>query len=935
MGCRPRGGGGSCSSPGLGKSRLAAEAAGLAGRRGVLTAWGRCRETEGAPAFWPWTQVLRLLREGLGAAAWERALGPDGDWLGPVLPELAQGERSVDPFRTYDSMARALARVAADRAVVLIFDDLHSADPGSLRMLRFVAGELDASRIVIIGTYRDEEVPADHLLAQLVGELATSRAARILALDGLDRSGVEQLIASIVGAPVDPALAERVRERTAGNPFFVGEVARLGLDGPVPIGVREAIRARVRRLPEPTRAALSAASVLGRDFGGEVLESVSSLHGVSLVAALQPAAQARVITSDPERQGRYRFVHALVQEVLYTDLPEDVRRATHDRAARALDELAAPRRLARIEELAFHACSSSRDGASRARASALSEEAGARAASALACEDAARWYARAIEIAPEGEPAARLLELLFGQADAMARTPNGAEARRCYEAAFDLALRSGDGPAAARAALGVGQVVVSAGVIDQPLIRMLEQADRLLGRDDVASIRIEARVAIELYWQRDPTPARSTAARALARAEDRRDSRALGAAIHARRFVLRGPGDLEERIALGQRLVGLATATRDEELELSACAWLIPELMAAGDMVAVDRTHAALDGLERRVRRPLARWYVLLFEGMRAAFEGRFEEALAIIDRGESLGRRVGSQPASLFASAQRAVVLRELGRGAESIRPLRDLAATYPLLVTLQCELALFLAEAGETAEAGALLEQVAHDGFAAVPRDSLWRASIALAAQAAATLGQVATARAAGALLGPFAGINVVQGVPVAWGASDHFIGVAEGAAGDLDAAVASLETAVRLHAAWGAMALRASSQAELANALRQRGRAQDRGRVLGLEATVRAEAGRLGLRRPLLTRERLAARDPAQVTRAPDRLTPSEARILGLLCRGSANKEIAEALRISVHTVERHLANLYGKIGARNRADAAAFAVTRGMGGNSKAT
>jgi DNA-binding CsgD family transcriptional regulator len=908
---------------GLGKSRLAAEASALARESGVLAPCGRCRETQGAPAFWPWTQVLRSIRAAIGAAFVE-AVGADVALLAHVLPDLGSRGESVDPFQIYDAMARALARIALERPLLIVFDDLHSADAGSLRMLSFVAGELESSRIAIMGTYREEDLHDDHLLARIVGELATSRVSRVFALDGLDSESVASVISSITGAPVDARAAEAVRERTGGNPFFVTEVARLGLDGPVPPGVREAIRARLRRLPESTRAVLSASSVLGRDFGGELLEDVSKVRGVSLVAALQPAAQARMIASDAERQGRYRFVHALVQEVLYADLSDEVRRATHVRAADAIDALPLPERNARIDELAFHACAAIHDAASRRRAATLCEAAGQRAQLALAYEDAARWFGRSLELSPDSHR----LELLFAQADALARTPEVAEARKRYDAAFEHATRVGDGAAAARSALGVGDVVVSAGLIDQGLARMLAHAERLLPESDPLSIRLEARRAIEIYWQPDRTPAREAAGRALARAQASGDARALGAALHARRFVLRGPEDLAERIMLGQRLVRLAVETRDEALELSAYAWLIPEHFAAGDVVAVDGALGALDDLERRVRRPLARWHVLLFQSMRAVFEGRFEGALVMIDRAHALGRRIGSQPADMYAAGQRAVVLRDLGRYAESIRELRDLAASYPILVTLQCDLAMLLAEAGEIAEARELLDRLSYGGFSGVPRDSLWRASVALAAQAAATLGHRGNARAAADLLRPFVGINVVQGVPVAWGATDHYVGVASAAAGDLDAAIGHLDDAVRLHTAWGAAALRTASQAELANVLHKRGRAEDRLRVVGLEAAVRAEAARLGIVRPLLVRDRRPQSEGVGAKASLQGLTEREAEILKLLATGQANKEIAQTLRISVHTVERHLANLYAKIGARNRADAAAHAVARGL-------
>ncbi len=801
--------------------------------------------------------------------------------LAQVLPGFGGGTNAVDPLLAYDAMAQTLARLASGRPLFVALDDLHAADAGSLRMLRFVLGDLDASPIVVLGTYRDDELGEGHLLPALLGEVSTRASARLLALDGLGASDVGTLIATITGAPVDESVAEGVRARSDGNPFFATEIARLGVEAPVPHGVREALRARICRLPEATRAVLATSSVLGRDFGGDLLDAVAGIRGVSLVAALQPAAQARLIAGDAERQGRYRFVHALVQEVLYADLSADARRSTHARAAAAFDALTPAERASRIDELAFHARAAAHDATSCERAAVLCEAAGRRAETALAYEDAARWYRRARDL----KPTTLSLDLLFAEADALARTPDTNEARARYEDAFDRAARAGDGAAAARAALGVGTVVLSAGQVDQPLVRMLAHARRLVPSAGSTSVRLLAREAIEIYWQPDRAAAREAAVRALEDAQATRDPKALGEALHALRFVLRGPDDLAERIALGERRARLAVETNDEELEMSAYTWLLPESFAAGDMDAVARGIAALDGLERRVRRPLTRWHVCLFRDMRATFDGRYDGLLEAIERTCALGRRIGSQPAAMYAAAQRAVVLRDLGRAGDAIRELRALSTAYPILVTLKCDLAVLLAETGEEAEAREILERLAHDRFALVPRDSLWRGSIALAAQAAATLGEAKYARAAAALLAPYAGVNVVQGVPVALGATDHYLGLACAAAGDLEAAILHLEEAVRLHAKWGAAALGVASQAELAKALRERGRAADRSRVRGLEAAVRADGARLGIVRPLLGRDG-GATSPGESRRgALHGLTERVVEIVKLLARGQA--------------------------------------------------
>ncbi len=201
---------------GVGKSRLAAEGAQLAAAAGLRVAWGRCRETAGAAPFWPWLQVLRGLPLELGA---------DAGLVAHVLPEVGQLDGRGDPYLVYDAIARVLGRIAP---LVIVLDDLHRADAASLHVLRFVAGELEARPLLVIATYRDAE--ASDAIAELVGDIVTSGAVRAIELGGLPCDDVAALMAAIGGGPVERAVAQRVWERTAGNPFFVTELAQLGTD---------------------------------------------------------------------------------------------------------------------------------------------------------------------------------------------------------------------------------------------------------------------------------------------------------------------------------------------------------------------------------------------------------------------------------------------------------------------------------------------------------------------------------------------------------------------------------------------------------------------------------------------------------------------------------------------------------------------------------
>src|SRR5262249_47223071 len=197
----------------------------------------RANEAEGAPAFWPWVQVLRAcLRDAdpawisadMGAGAAELAeLVPELRQRMPDLPNLEDVEGAQARFRLFDSLTTFLRRLALRRPIALILDDLHWADAPSLRLLRFLAGELREARLLVVPTYPDVEVRRGHPLAELLGELAREPVCERVLLRGLDRADAQALMAGLLPEPPSDELTTAVHEMTEGNPFFVQEVVRL------------------------------------------------------------------------------------------------------------------------------------------------------------------------------------------------------------------------------------------------------------------------------------------------------------------------------------------------------------------------------------------------------------------------------------------------------------------------------------------------------------------------------------------------------------------------------------------------------------------------------------------------------------------------------------------------------------------------------------
>jgi DNA-binding SARP family transcriptional activator/tetratricopeptide (TPR) repeat protein len=363
--------------PGIGKTRLAQEVAARAEAAGAAVFWGRCSEGDGAPPFWPWTEVLRAMSDRMRPEQLRRALGAGaGDLaqLGPELAELVPGPAAPQPldpeaarFRLYDSLSRFLARLAAIQPLVFVFDDLHWADAPSLGAVGFLAGRLDEAAILVIGTYRDADVGAP--LAELLADLAREPLVSRLELTGLKEGELSDLIEDATGVPPGQPVVAALHRRTEGNPFFASEIVRLLqsessgdlrsgetarlLQHKMPAGVRDVLRRRLGKLPEQSLDVLSCAAVIGERFELPLLAQVSALDEERVLDLLDAPARAGIVSASPQGPGSYGFSHALIRETLYAELSAARRPRLHLQVGEALERLAKldPDK---VSELAYH-----------------------------------------------------------------------------------------------------------------------------------------------------------------------------------------------------------------------------------------------------------------------------------------------------------------------------------------------------------------------------------------------------------------------------------------------------------------------------------------------------------------------------------------------------------------------------------------------------
>jgi tetratricopeptide (TPR) repeat protein len=539
---------------GIGKTTLVTAAMDTARRDGALVLSGSCWDSAAAPGYWPWVQVIRSLRRHTAPEEWTAVENA----AGPPLTFLLGDTHSTEPasgFQLYDAVTNALVAVAQRRPVVVVLDDLHWADPESVRLLEFVAQHTWFERLLLVGTYRDVEVEAnDHPLAPLMLPLL-SRASTVT-LGGLAEAEVGALITRTTGVQPAVDLVAEVHRRTGGNPFFVEQTARLWHSGgaatAVAPGVRDAVRRRLSLLAPPVSALLATAAVLGREFDRRVLAAVVSAPVPQVARLLDEAVTARLVV--PVGDGRLAFAHDLVRETLYESLDVPGARSGHAAVVRALESSSALAERIFPADLARHAYLAGEE-LPRPRVVDHLVAAAKDARRRMAFEEAVGHYRRALELLDRHEP--RRARVCLQLANTLYQFGPTQEAPPVFQEAAEVALAVDDPELLARVALtlyGVGGWMPGA-ANRADLLRAAHH--RLIGdgEGDRAAGRSLDHIAQELILH------------LVASARDGNDDDQLGFGLWTMHDTLWGLGNAAERQRLTDELVAIARRTGDREME--------------------------------------------------------------------------------------------------------------------------------------------------------------------------------------------------------------------------------------------------------------------------------------------------------------------------------------------------------------------------------
>jgi len=832
--------------PGSGKTRTAEQLITYARMRDVQVYLGSCYEGEGAPAFWPWVQILRPYVETSDSTTLRSLVGTGAGALAQVVSEIRQRLPNLEPlpelepkqarFRLFDSVTTFLKNAARSQPLLLILDDLHWADEGSLRLLEFLARELRDAQILVVATYRDVALGRQHPLAQTLAELARQGLSSRIVLRGLAEKDVERFIEMTAGLAPPGRLVTAVYKETEGNPFFVNEVVRLLVaEGRlrdagessswtirIPEGVREVIGRRLNRLSEPCNRVLTLASVIGREFSTDRLLPLSEVSEDRLFELLEEAIAARVIYEMPRTAGRYSFSHGLVRETLYGELSAGRRVRLHRRIGEALETACAGNPGPHLAELAYHFFEAA-PGGNPDKAIDYAVRAGRRAIDLLAYEEAALHHEHALEALDHNEvPDERVrCDLLLALGDARKRAGDGVRSKEVFQRAAAQAKTLAEPDRQALAALGYGGGVSGAiGRVDEVEISLLREAlEALPTQDSVLRARLLAHLSGALYYSTDQRVALSREAVEMARRLG--DPAALLPALYFRHVALVVTEDLRERLAVGEEMLAIAERAGNKELVLRAWYRLILDWTELGEMAEVDRAIEVYARLARELRQPAYLWMTPHFRASRALLEGRLAEGERLAGESLAIGQKAQEPNALLFYGVHMNIVRLNQGRIVELMEATKQQLERYPMIPGNRAVLAYIYVHMHRGDEARALLDTLAANEFRDLGWDGSYIMVLSSLAYVVNFLEDAHRARLLYERLLPFRGRMIVSGnSAIGFGSVGRPLGLLAATMSRWDEAVGHFEEAVATNARLNARPFLAGVLREYARALIARG-------------------------------------------------------------------------------------------------------------------
>ena len=418
--------------PGIGKTRTAQELAAYAKEHGAQVLWGWCYEESFLSLpYLPFVEALRdyvLSRE---TDDIRQELGTGASDVARIVPEVRDklqvelrqpGDPEEDRYRLLQAVSEFLRNAASAQPLLLVLEDLHDADRGTLDLLTHLARNLAGFRLMVLGTYRDVQVDRTHPLSGALANLSRISSFSRVLIRGLAVDEVQRMVEAAAGQEVQSGLTVAVERQTEGNPLFVQEVLRYlaeegllvrqegsraglgdasveGVAGRIPEGLRDVIGKRLSRLSQECNRLLAVASVIGREFPLALLQSVAQVSDEELDASLEEAQSAVVIEERSSIVGivNYSFAHAFFRQTMYEEIIAPRRLRLHQQVARTIEQQYQARLEEHAVELAEHFSHSS-DPSDLAKAVEYGEMAARRATAVYAYWEGAGHLERCLQV---------------------------------------------------------------------------------------------------------------------------------------------------------------------------------------------------------------------------------------------------------------------------------------------------------------------------------------------------------------------------------------------------------------------------------------------------------------------------------------------------------------------------------------------------------
>jgi tetratricopeptide (TPR) repeat protein len=731
--------------PGIGKTALCEQLSTYVTLRGGRTLVGHCYEAGSLSLpYLAFVEALRSYVLSRDPKDLKEELGSGAADVARIISEIrerlkiklrTQKDPEEERYRLLQGVSEFLSNAANVQPMLIVLEDLHDADKGTLEMLTHVSRNLAGARLLLVGTYRDVEVDRSHPLSAALAELRrVSTYGRVL-LRGLNADEVRRMMETICGHAVPWSLAEAVHRQTEGNPLFVQEVIRYlaeeGLiarkegqwrptkDSPlemsIPEGLRDVIGKRLSLLTPECNQVLSVASVIGREFALETLKAVAVIDEDIFVNALKEAVRLSVLEERPQKGlVRYRFTHAFFRQILYEEMIAPQRLKLHRQVAYSLETLYAKRLKEHAAELAEH-FSHSTDPVDLKKAVEYAETAAKRAIDVYAYGEAVRLLEQALKVQEvlDSEDKARKCDLLIALGDALLLT-GGHERVVSTEAPEALALAEAisDNKRASRACLLAMRGLVVYGTILMASPQATEwaaQADRYAEPDTIERAWTESMLAwvqASKYGSSAEWLAHST--RALDLARRLRDPDTYWWIGGSGVVSTSAPQHESERLRLMQELAEYSRAGVNLLILNFALWWMAHAFLELSQRGRAEEVMAEMKALAKRSAQPHLLVLSSVTDAIMALWDGRLEEALTIrrdiLARAEELGILAYAGVYTAFVLPAR-VHLGNAGRALEAtIRGGRDQPANQTTdMMILYC-----LAHLGRYGEVAEMLERM-----------------------------------------------------------------------------------------------------------------------------------------------------------------------------------------------------------------------------------